>query len=92
MALPGLEAPAAAHRGLELRLPSEAAEDREGWVLRRTGGTEVILGRDDVATVHERLDRLGRLLEANLGEMEETETIDLRFAGQAVLRMTSASR
>ena len=93
LGLPGLEVNGSAHRALELLLPSETAADpREGWVLRGAGGTKVILGGDDVATVHDRLDRLARLLEADLGELEKTETIDLRFAGQAVLRMTSTSR
>jgi cell division septal protein FtsQ len=93
MALPGLEESGAAHRALALQLPSgTAANPREGWVLRGTGRTKVVLGSDDVATVHDRLDRLARLLEADLGELEETETIDLRFAGQAVLRKTSTSR
>jgi hypothetical protein len=86
MALPAFEDGGAPHRGLELVLPSEAAEPREGWVLRRAGGTKVILGSDDVATVGDRLDRLARLLEAGIDVTAETTTIDLRFAGQAVLR------
>jgi cell division septal protein FtsQ len=91
IALPDFEEPGLPHRGLELWLPSAARDLRLGWILRRTGGSEVILGNDDVATVHERLDRLARLLESDLMELEETTAIDLRFAGQAVLRK-SASR
>jgi cell division septal protein FtsQ len=91
LALPGFAQDGAPHRGLALQLPSEDAA-REGWVLRPERGPEVILGSDEAATVSDRLDRLERLLEAGLGELEETAVIDLRFAGQAVLRKTSTSR
>jgi cell division septal protein FtsQ len=91
IALPDFEEPDLPHRGLELWLPSAAPDPSLGFVLRRAGGSEVILGNDDVATVHERLDRLARLLESDQMELEETTAIDLRFAGQAVLRK-SASR
>ena len=89
--LRGLAAPGAPHRGIELLVPGAGEDGREGWVLRGAIGPAVILGRDDVAKVRDRIDRLERLLEADLGELQETETIDLRFAGQAVLRRTSTS-
>ncbi len=88
LALPGFARDGAPHRGLALQLP-RADDPHQGWVLRPERGPEVILGSDDVATVTDRLDRLERLLEADLGELEETTAIDLRFAGQAVLRRTS---
>ena len=91
LTLPGFAQDGAPHRGLVLQLPSADAP-REGWVLRPERGPKVILGSDDVGTVIDRLDRLERLLEAALSELEETTAIDLRFAGQAVLRTTSTSR
>ena len=91
MALPGFARDDAPHRGLILELPS-ADDARRGWVLRGEQGPEVILGSDDVAVVTGRLDRLDRLLEADLGALEAVTAIDLRFAGQAVLRKTSTSR
>ena len=91
LALPGFAREDAPHRGLILQLPS-ANEARKGWVLRGEQGPEVILGSDDVEVVTNRLDRLERLLEADLGELEAVTAIDLRFAGQAVLRKTSTSR
>ena len=88
LGLPGFARDGAPHRGLTLQLP-RADDARKGWVLRPERGPVVILGSDDVTTVTDRLDRLERLLEADLGELEETTAIDLRFAGQAVLRRTS---
>jgi hypothetical protein len=38
-----------------------------------------------------RLDRLEQLLSAGLRELSETTSIDLRFAGQAVLRSEGSS-
>ena len=91
LVLEGLARPDRPHRGLELWLPDGDADS--GWVLRRTQPElQVILGRGDVAAVSERLDRLERLLSAGLAETRATESIDMRFAGQAVLRTRSASR
>lgn len=91
LTLPSFAQDGAPHRGLSLQLPS-ADEARKGWVLRGERGPEVILGSDDEAVVAGRLDRLERLLEADLDELEGVTAIDLRFAGQAVLRKTSTSK
>ncbi len=90
LTLAGLARPDEPHRGLRLLLPDPDGE--RGWVLRGADGLEVVLGSDEVATVIERLDRVERLLGAALGELEQATTIDMRFAGQAVLRTASASR
>ena len=50
----------------------------------------MILG-EGIDDVLERLDRLERLLAAGLGELRVATSIDLRFAGQAVLRTERAS-
>lgn len=89
LGLPGLANDERPHRGLALRLPGPDAT--RGWVLTRDdGATEVILGGDADAVL-ERLDRLEQLLAAGLEELERTRSIDLRFAGQAVLRTEGAS-
>lgn len=90
VALPGLVRDGAPHRGLSLWVP-RADDAPTGWVLRGGRGPEVILGSGDVATVGDRIDRLERLLTAAPVELAETTSIDLRFAGQAVLRQTSTS-
>lgn len=76
------------HRGLVLGFP--AGEPSRGWVLR-CADTTVILGDGPVDAVAERLERLERLLSAGLQELERTREIDLRFAGQAVLRTEGTS-
>ena len=79
--------PACGH--LKLHLP--VGDSARGWQLRcPDGGTRVVLGRGDL---DERFERLWQLLEdediaRSLAKGEHT--IDLRFAGQAVLR--SAAR
>jgi hypothetical protein len=91
LALPGFALSEAPHRGIELQLPGAASGP--GFVLRGRGAdAEVILGNDDLAVLVDRLDRLERLLAAGLGELEVTASIDMRFAGQAVLRTASTSR
>lgn len=94
--LRSLSRPDAPHRGLLLELPctgSDCTGSGEGWILRgQPPGLEVVLGSEDVATVIDRLDRLERLLTAGLDEIEQTSAIDMRFAGQAVLRRSDASR
>ncbi len=93
LALPGLAQAELPHRGLVLALPGREAS--RGWVLRCAGntrtGTAVILGDGPAAAVGERLDRLERLLSAGLRELDRTKEIDLRFAGQAVLRTEGTS-
>ena len=89
MALPGLARDELPHRGLVLGLPAPGSP--RGWVLRCAGGAVVVLGGGHTATVAERLDRLERLLSAGLGELDRTKEIDLRFAGQAVLRTEGTS-
>lgn len=91
LALPGFARHAAPHRGLALQVRG-TGDARRGWVLHAAEGPEVILGSGDVALVTDRLDRLERLLQAELDELEETTAIDLRFAGQAVLRRNGTSR
>jgi len=93
LSLPGLARPELPHRGLRLALPADA--DR-GWVLVQQAvgartGRQVILGVGDTEAVGERLDRLEQLLSAGLRELSETTSIDLRFAGQAVLRSEGSS-
>ena len=91
LTLPGIARDRTPHRGIALQLPS-LVEDQRGWVLRPERGPEVILGSDETAIVAKRLVRLQQLLEAELNEITETTTIDMRFAGQAVLRGASTSR
>jgi cell division septal protein FtsQ len=89
--LRGLGRADAPHRGLLLELPR--GDSREGWILRgQPPGLEIVLGSENVATVVDRLDRLERLLAAGLDEIDRTTVIDMRFAGQAVLRRSDASR
>lgn len=58
--------------------------DPRGITIRLAGvESEVVLGRGDVDP---KLDRLGRLLRAELPELADAKTIDLRFAQRAVLR------
>jgi hypothetical protein len=90
--LAGLASTGDAHRGIVLRLPDD---DRErGWVLeqRRDGGTKVLLGTGSASEVAPLLGRLEQLLAARLTPVGNATTIDLRFAGQAVLRGRRASR
>jgi hypothetical protein len=91
--LPGLSHRDLPHRGLQLTLPPRGAspDARRGWVLRCAGEREVILGGGEALELSERLDRLEQLLAAGLGEIERTTEIDLRFAGQAVLRTKGTS-
>jgi cell division septal protein FtsQ len=91
LALPGFAQADAPHRGLALQVP-QPDDDREGWILSLEAGPRVILGSQDTAIVTTRLERLERLLKADLREIEASTTIDLRFAGQAVLRKTSTSK
>ncbi len=78
----------------DLPIPSEVMVDdgttSEGWVVRLPGLSPlVVLGRD---SLDERLAALAQLVNASPKELEETETIDLRFAEQAVLRTKSSSK
>ncbi len=81
-----------AHRfpAFGLEVPSEVflAEegDPTGYAIRLPGlEPRVVLGRDHFDA---RLASLARLLESELEELEGAETLDLRFADQAVLRGT----
>ena len=72
----------------DLPLPSELfisdEADPTGFALRLPSlKPRIVLGRDHF---DERLASLARLLEAELEEIEGSETLDLRFADQAVLR------
>lgn len=72
----------------EIQLPSEA--DGLGWVLHsQTLPHTVILGEDELKP---RLERLALLLASSLPATRGADEIDLRFAGQAVLRSGSSSR
>jgi cell division septal protein FtsQ len=72
----------------QVRIPAQ--EDAEGFVLRLVGfPARVVLGREDL---DERLTGLARLLAANLSEVAEAASVDLRFADQAVLRKTPAPK
>ena len=51
----------------------------------------MILGDGSVAEVTDRLVRLDQMLAAPLGEVQRATSIDLRFAGQAVLRGVGTS-
>ncbi len=95
LALRGLARPKEAHRGLELVLPAsgEDGEESGSWVLRRRDGSAaVLLGSGELASLNDRLERLEQLLGAGLPELAGVDSIDLRFAGQAVLRKQGASR
>lgn len=72
----------------ELEVPDET--DAEGWVLHtRSNPRRVVLGGE---AWQPRLERLAMLLDAKLPEARTASEIDLRFAGQAVLRSRPASR
>ena len=66
--------------------PSHASNSRLGNVLlsRHARLRRMLSNRESAR-------RSRRRKQAHLGELQETETIDLRFAGQAVLRRTSTS-
>jgi len=71
----------------EIELPGETGSD--GWVIHTRGNPQrVLLGNE---AVEPRLERLAMLLEARLPEARTASEIDLRFAGQAVLRSGPAS-
>jgi len=62
----------------------------EGWVVRLPSLTpRVLLGRENL---DERLTALAELLGTRRAELAEAESIDLRFAEQAVLRRTSSPK
>jgi cell division septal protein FtsQ len=72
----------------QVQIPAQ--EDAEGFVLHLTGlPARVVLGREDL---DERLTGLARLLAANLTDVAEAASVDLRFADQAVLRKTPAPK
>ncbi len=78
----------------DLPLPSQlfiAAEaDPDGFALRLPNLTpRVVVGRSDFDS---RIAKLARLLEAGPAELARSESLDLRFADQAVLRGTSSSQ
>jgi cell division septal protein FtsQ len=78
----------------DLPMPSElfipADRDTIGFALRLPNLTpRVVVGRTDFDA---RLAKLARLLEADLFDVTRSETLDLRFADQAVLRGTSPSQ
>jgi len=75
----------------DLPMPSELFLSEEGdptgFALRLPGlKPRVVLGRSHFDA---RLAGLARLLKSGLAELESTETLDLRFADQAVLRGTT---
>jgi len=75
----------------DLPMPSELfvseEDDPTGFALRLPGlEPRVVLGRSHF---DERLAGLARLLKSGLVDLESTETLDLRFADQAVLRGTT---
>ena len=72
-----------------LDAPSEVRVDRgdEGFSLRMAHlHPRFLLGRDDL---DEKLETLARLLTSQLPEVSAAAEVDLRFAGQAVLRGVS---
>jgi hypothetical protein len=76
----------------DLPLPSElfiaAGSDPVGFSLRLPDlEPRVVLGRDDFES---RLAALARLLEAGLPQLTSSDSLDLRFADQAVLRGSPA--
>ena len=78
----------------DLPMPSElsipADHDAVGFALRLPNLTpRIVMGRADFDA---RLAKLVRLLEADLPEVMRSESLDLRFADQAVLRGTSPSQ
>jgi cell division septal protein FtsQ len=78
----------------DLPIPTEVVVDEgvgsEGWIVRLPSlAPRVVLGRDNL---DERLAALATLVASGRQELAEAETIDLRFAEQAVLRSTSSSK
>jgi cell division septal protein FtsQ len=78
----------------DLPLPSQlfisAEADPDGFALRLPNLTpRVVVGRSDFDS---RIAKLARLLEASPAELARSESLDLRFADQAVLRGTSSSQ
>ncbi len=78
----------------DLPTPSELVIDEgvgsEGWVVRLPSlEPRVVLGRDNL---DDRLAALAAILNSGRKELAEAETIDLRFAEQAVLRSTPSSK
>jgi cell division septal protein FtsQ len=78
----------------DLPLPTElsisAHSDSEGFTLRLPGfSPRIVVGWEDFET---RLAKLARLLEENLEEVGNAQSLDLRFADQAVLRGTSSPK
>jgi hypothetical protein len=77
-----------------LPTPSEVIIDEgigmEGWIIRLPAlAPRVILGRDDLDA---RITALAELVGTGRQELAEAETIDLRFAEQAVLRNTPSPK
>jgi cell division protein FtsQ len=77
-----------------LPLPEElsiaADSDPVGFTLRLPDfPPHIIVGWEDLET---RLAKLARLFEENLEEIGEAQSLDLRFADQAVLRSTSSPK
>ncbi len=78
----------AALKHREIEVPAEATS--AGWVIHTRGNPRrVLLGKEEVKP---RLERLAMLLDAKLPEARTATEIDLRFAGQAVLRSRPASK
>jgi hypothetical protein len=80
--------------GFNLPLPSEVfisdETDPTGFAFRLPNlKPRIVLGHDHFDA---RLTSLARLLETELEEIEGSETLDLRFADQAVLRGTSPQK
>ncbi len=78
----------------DLPLPSELSlskdDDPTGFTFRLPNlKPRIVLGHDHFDA---RLASLSRLLESGLAEVEGSETLDLRFADQAVLRGTPPSQ
>lgn len=74
--------------GLGLARPEEvgvaAEDDPTGYSLRLPGlAPRVLLGREDLDA---RLSELASLMQSQSGELAHSTELDLRFAGQAVLR------
>ena len=79
---------------LDLPLPAElsiaADSDPVGYTMRLPDfSPRIVVGWEDFET---RLAKLARLFKENLEEVGNAESLDLRFADQAVLRGTSPSK